>query len=44
MAQVKLDMPYLKIIPPGFWFVLFIAFAAPPALAQNKVIATYTFP
>ena len=44
MAQVKLDMPYLKIIPPGFWFVLFIAFAAHPALAQNKVIATYTFP
>ena len=44
LEQVKLDMPYLKIIPPGFWFVLFIVFAAHPALAQNKVIATYTFP
>jgi Esterase-like activity of phytase len=42
--QVKMDMPYLKIIPPELWFVLFIAFAARPALAQNKVIATYTFP
>ena len=44
MAQVKMDMLHLKIIPPGFWLILFIAFAAQPALAQNKVIATYTFP
>ena len=44
MTQVKLDMPHLKIRAPGFWLILFIAFAAQPALAQNKVIATYAFP
>ena len=44
MVQVKMDMLHLKIRAPGFWLILFIAFAAQPALAQNKVIATYTFP
>ena len=44
MVQVKMDMLHLKIRAPGFWLILFIAFAAQPALGQNKVIATYTFP
>ena len=35
MAQVKLDMPYLKIIPPGFW--LYCSLPSPPSRRWRKI-------